>query len=252
MRQLIKADFKKTMYIPSYRYILIATVILSLVFGAIFLLTVEVTEGLKLSSLSSMLVIDVSFLGMDVTAIMMIIFVSLFISKEISTGAIYTNLAITPNRLKFYISKLIFLLILSVLITILVVRGLFGFDSLVMSVKQMGNLEVFNQEVLLKIIGSFLMVIFYTMISAIGTFLIQSMAGGAVISLGLMFLPGLIRMFPEFVGNTILPILPESAINSFMDITKQSSNLFLALILLISWLVVVFIISYSRFRKTDY
>ena len=74
MRQLIKADFKKTMYIPSYRYILIATVILSLVFGAIFLLTVEVTEGLKLSSLSSMLVIDVSFLGMDVTAIMMIIF----------------------------------------------------------------------------------------------------------------------------------------------------------------------------------
>lgn len=161
MRQLIKADFKKTMYIPSYRYILIATVILSLVFGAIFLLTVEVTEGLKLSSLSSMLVIDVSFLGMDVTAIMMIIFVSLFISKEISTGAIYTNLAITPNRLKFYISKLIFLLILSVLITILVVLGLFGFDSLVMSVKQMGNLEVFNQEVLLKIIGSFLMVIFY-------------------------------------------------------------------------------------------
>ena len=156
MRQLIKADFKKTMYIPSYRYILIATVILSLVFGAIFLLTVEVTEGLKLSSLSSMLVIDVSFLGMDVTAIMMIIFVSLFISKEISTGAIYLRKSSWPHRrLKFYISKIDIFTYTQRFYYYSSCTWTFWIRLIVMSVKQMGNLGFFNQEVLLKLLAHF-------------------------------------------------------------------------------------------------
>lgn len=252
MMRLIKADFKKIFYIPSYRYLLIATFILSLLFSTFFLLTIGITEGLKLSSLSSVQVIDVSSLGIDVTAISMIIFSALFISKEVSDGTVHTNLAITPNRLKFFIMKLVFLTILSFLITAVVILGILTVDWIIMSINQMGSLELINEQTLLKAVGSFLMVSIYTLLSAIGAFFLQSMAGGIGFSLGLMFLPGLVRMLPESIGEVLLVLFPETAINQFMDITIQSRNLLLATALLFLWILLTSTLSYRRFKSIDY
>lgn len=252
MKNLVKADVKKVLYIPNYRYLLFAAVILSLLFGLIFLTTIGVTEGRALTSLSSLEVIDVSFLGIDVAAIMMIIFSALFISKEVSEGAVHTNLALTPNRMKFFVSKLLYLSLLSVLISITVILGIFAIDWFIMSANNMGSLELFNMDVLFKITGSILMVLVYGLLSAIGAFFIQSMAGGIIFSLGLMFVPALIRFFPEWVGDMMLPIFPETAIASFVDITATSNNLFIAMTILFLWLLLSSIISYSKFRKIDY
>lgn len=252
MMKLIKADFKKVFYIPSYRYLLTATFGLSLLLSLFFLLTIGITEGLELSSLSSVQVIDVSSLGIDVTAISMIIFSALFISKEISEGTVHTNLTITPNRLKFFMTKLTFLTILSFLITTIVLIGILTIDWGVMSINQMGPLELMNEETLLKAVGSYLMVAFYTLLSAIGAFFLQSMTGGVGLSLGLMFLPGLVRMLPEMIGYKLLILFPEAAINQFMDITIQSKSLLLASALLLSWLILTSILSYRRFRSIDY
>lgn len=250
--RLVKADFKKVFYIPSYRYLLMATFTLSVLFGLIFLTTIGVTEGRQLTGLSSIEVIDVSFLGIDVAAIMMIIFAALFISKEVSDGAIHINLAITPNRLKFFSSKLLFLSLLSILLSGFVVIGLFAVDWLVMSINNMGELELFNELVVKKVIGSLLMVLVYSLLSAMGALFIQSISGGIVFSLGIMFLPGLIRMFPEAVVDLLLPVFPETAINHFVDLTTKSSNLFVSLLILVLWLVISTVISYAKFRKIDY
>lgn len=252
MKNLVKADFKKTIYIPSYRYLLLTTVLLSLLFGLIFLMTIGVTEGRKLTSLSSLEVIDVSFLGIDVAAIMMIIFAALFISKDVADGAVHTNLAITPNRLKFFLSKLLFHSLLSLLISTLVISGIFAMDWVIMSANNMGHLEWMNTDVLLKVIGSILMVLVYSLLSAIGAFFIQTTAGGIVFSLSIMFLPALVRFFPEAIGHLILPIFPETAIGAFVDITTGTNNLFIATLILFTWLIVSSAISYGKFRKINY
>lgn len=252
MMRLVKADFKKVIYIPSYRYLLIASFILSILFGLIFLTTIGVTEGRELTGLSNIEVIDVSFLGVDVAAIMMIVFAALFVSKEISDGAIHINLAVTPKRLKFFGSKLLYLSFLSTLLSGFVIVGLFAVDWLVMSINNMGELELFNELVMYKVIGSILMVLFYSLLSAIGVFFTQSLSGGIIFSLGAMFLPGLIRMFPETVGDLLLPIFPETGINHFVDLSTNSSNLFVSLLILILWLVISAGIGYSKFRKIDY
>lgn len=252
MKNLVKADFKKIVYIPIYRYLLLATILLSLLFGVIFLTTIGVTEGRELTSLSSLEVIDVSFLGIDVAAIMMIIFAALFISKNVSEGAVHTNLAITPNRLKFFMSKLLFLSLLSLLISMLVISGLFAVDWIIMTANNMGHLELMTIDVLLKVIGSILMIIVYSLLSAIGSLFIQTTAGGIVFSLGIMFLPALVRFFPEAIGDLVLPIFPETAIGAFVDRTAGTNNLFIAILILLIWLIISSTISYGKFRKIDY
>lgn len=179
MMKLVKADVKKVMYIPIYRYLLITTFILSLVFGAIFLLTIGVTEGRELTGLSSLEVVDISFLGIDAATIMMIVFAALFISKEVSERAVHTNLMLTPKRLNFFVSKLAFLSLLSILMSVLIILGIFAIDWLIMSANNMGSLELLNRDVLLKIIGSTLMILVYGLLSAIGAFFIQTMSGGS-------------------------------------------------------------------------
>lgn len=252
MMKLVKADVKKVMYIPVYRYLLIATFIISIVFGAIFLLTIGVTEGRELTGLSSLEVVDISFLGIDAAAIMMIVFAALFISKEVSEGVVHTNLMLTPKRLNFFVSKLVFLSLLSILMSVLVTLGIFAIDWLVMSANNMGSLELLNKDVLLKIIGSTLMILVYGSLSAIGSFFIQTMSGGIVFSLGVMFLPALIRFFPEWIGDLMLPIFPETGIGTFVDLTTTSNNFFVATLILFLWLLVSSAISYSKFRKIDY
>lgn len=252
MIRLIKADFKKMIYIPNYRYLLIASFILSILFGLIFLTTIGVTEGRPLIDLSNIEVMDVSFLGVDVAAIMMIVFAALFISKEISDGVIYINLTITPKRLKFFGLKLLFLSLLGILLSGFVIAGLFSVNWFVMAINNMGGFEWFSKSVMYKIIGSVLMILFYSLLSAIGVFFTQSLSGGIILSLGTMFLPGLIRMFPKIVGDLLLPLFPETAINSLVDLTMSSSNLFRSLLILIFWLIISTAIGYGKFKKIDY
>lgn len=252
MKNILRAEFKKIQFLAVYRNLLLTAVILSLVFGALLLLTVGVTEGRELSSLNSLEVIDVSFLGIDVTAIMMIIFSALYVSKDISGSAVYTNLTMTPNRLKFFISRILFLTLLSILMSIVVIALIFMMDYLIMSLNNMGSLDLFNHSVYLKILGSILMVIVYGLFSAFGSFFTQSMSGGVVFSLGLMFIPALIRFFPEWVGDIVLPIFPESAIAAFIDITNESNPLIVALLVLSIWIIASGLVSYLSFRQRDY
>jgi len=252
MDRLVKADFIKIRRVPSYFSLLSATFVLSILLGLFFLLTINITEGRILTDLTSLEVIDITFLGIDAAAILMIVFSALFISKEVSEGTIHTNLALTPNRLKFFMSKVLFLSLVSLIMTVLVILALLAVSWLVMYLNGMGSLELFNQDVFMTMIGSLLMVVSYSLLSAVGSFFTQKSSGGIVFSLGLMFIPALIRMLPENIGDFILPIMPESAINAFMSIGPLSGSLLLALFILLLWILLTSAVSYRKFQKIDY
>lgn len=114
--KLIKSDFLKILHLSVYRNMMLATVSLSILFALIFIFTIGITEGTALANLSFKEVIDVTFLGIDAAAIMMILFTAIFTAKELSTGAIHTSLAITPARSEFFIKKGQFISLISLLI----------------------------------------------------------------------------------------------------------------------------------------
>src|SRR5690625_4812989 len=94
MIELMKADVKKSFYLSNTKSYLVVVCLLSILLGLFFLFTLGLTEGRKLTDLAPLEVIEVILLGMDVTAIMLIIFTAGFIAKEFSNGSIQTSLAI--------------------------------------------------------------------------------------------------------------------------------------------------------------
>src|SRR5690625_3699931 len=206
MKHLIKADFKKVSYLQSYRNFLIAIFLLSIFFGITFLFTIDLTAGKKLTALSSIEVMDITLLGIDVTTIMLIIFTANFISKEFSTDAIHTSLAITPLRQKYFLSKILFIVKLTILVSIALISLMFIIDQFILSINNMDRLSLLNQALFIKLIGAVIMPIFYSLLSMAGTFYTQLASGGVTFALGVMFMPALIKIFLEYLSDVVLPI----------------------------------------------
>lgn len=251
MKHLIKADFKKIMYLPSYRYMIFATILLSILFGIIFLFTIEITQGKVLTELSGLEIFDITLLGMDVAAIMLIIFAAIFVAKDLASGAVHTNLAMTPTRRKYYLTKLSFIAILSMLISTALILMFFAVDQFIISINQVGALS-FDSAFFAKVIGSVLMVLFYSSLSAAGAFYFQSTPGGIAFALSVMFLPALIKMFPKDVSELLLSVFPEKSLHTFIDINEANGSWVGAITVLLIWIMMACTIGFWRFRKIDY
>src|SRR5690625_87601 len=223
MMRLIKADFKKVSFLQGYRNFILATLLLSILFGIIFLFTIDLTAGKRLAELPNIEIIDITLLGIDVTAIMFIIFTANFISKEFSTGAIHTSLAITPLRQKYFLSKILFIAKLSFLVSIILTCIIVIIDYFILMINNMDGL-FFNHVLLVKLIGAVIMPVFYSLLSMAGTFYMQSASGGIIFALGVMFIPALIKMFPANFSDVILPIFPESSLQVFAEMNINIIN----------------------------
>lgn len=252
MKNLIKADFKKTFFLPSNRYFLLSTICLSTLLGMIFLFTTNVTQGRVLIELSSMEVIDITLLGMDAAAIMLVIFTANYIKKDLTSGAVHTNLAITPVRRNYFLSKVSFISILAILTSIILILLFLAIDQLVLSMNDMGGLSIFVINIFTRIVGSVVMVLFYSLLSASGTFYLQSAFGGAAFALSVMFLPALIKMFPADISNILLPLFPEDALSTLIDVYSADGSLSKAILILLLWIIVSSLIGQWKFKRIDY
>ncbi|PWU66664.1 hypothetical protein [Gracilibacillus dipsosauri] len=254
MKHLINADFKKISFLTSHRNYLIVLSLLSISFGLIFLFTLGVTQGKDLTELPAMEVIDISLLGMDVAAIMLIIFSATFISKEFSHDAIHTSLAITPLRQKFYLSKILFIMILSLIISITLTLIIFGLDQLVLLTNNMRTVSLNDQVLLSKLFGTVILPLFYSLLSAAGTFYFRSAAGGIIFAIGVMFLPALIKLFPASFSDMVLMLLPEKSLHTLTEMSTVTFNgqLMSAILILLSWILISNILGLWKLKKADF
>lgn len=254
MKHLIKADFKKVYFLPSHRNYLMVLSLLSISFGLIFLFTLGVTQGKSLTELPAMEIIDISLLGIDVTAIMLIIFTATFIAKEFSHGSIHTSLAIMPLRQKFYLSKILFIVILSLVISITLTAIIFGLDQIVLLANNMHTVSLNDQAVLSKLIGTVILPLFYSLLSIAGTFYFRSVAGGIMFAFGVMFLPALMRLFPANFSDIVLKLLPERSLHTLTELGTITFNgqLMNALSVLLLWVLITNILGFWQLKKADF
>ena len=250
---IIKADFKKISYLQGYRNVLLATAVLSILFGMTFLFTTNVTTGKSLSDLSWIEIMDITLLGIDVTTIMFIIFTAYFIANEFASGTIYTSLAITPLRQKYFLCKLLFIAKISILSSIILTCALIFIAYVMITMNNIDGM-IWNSALMIKLFGVIIMPMFYSLLSLAGTFYTQTASGGIAFALAVMFTPALIKMFPANVSDVILPIFPEHALHVFTEIhSSVDTGLWLnASVILLLWIAITSILSYWRFNKSDF
>lgn len=254
MMRLVKADMKKIIYLSGYRLFILLTFLFSILLGLLFLFTIDITQGKQLAELTGMEVMDVTLLGIDVAAIMLIVFSAQFVAKMFSTGSIQTFLTLTPRRNNFFLSKLLSLASVTLFCSLAITMLIFAADQLIISFLTLEPLPLFDTFLFSQLLSTIAMPVFYALLSAAAAFYTQNAAGGITFSLGVMFLPALINMFPEELADAVLPLFPQDAfhvLSSWNNGAGQGS-VWASIFILILWLVIPGGLALWRFRRSDF
>lgn len=252
---LIKSESKKIFFLRSSRIYIGATIITSLIMGLIFSLTTSVTQGKAITELSPMDVISANMLGIDVATIMLIVFTALSISSEFSTKLIQVSLAATPNRNRFYLGKLVIYLILTLIIGTVVIFLNYFAGQLILLCNNLSTVSFFDISIQQFVLGSILMPVFYSLLTVAATFIFKNSGGAITFSLGVMLIPGLIKMFSDSIQRLIIPIFPVSALHSLSGIAEVEAFELLgtttSIIILIAWIGLTSLIGIFQFERND-
>lgn len=255
MKNLIQAEFRKLFYLRSSSVYLLTLLGLSLAMGLIFALTTNATQGKAITALSPMDVLSAHMLGVDAANVMLILFVAASISKEFSAKLIHVSLAVTPDRKKFFLGKVITFFILSVAVSVLATSLNYLASQVILAANQMPAVSLQDAAARQFIAGVVMMPVFYAVITAAAAFLFSSGAGAAAFALGVMALPALVKMFSDPVQHVLLPIFPQSAIHSLSGIANEASaesmGIVESAVLLSAWIAATLLAAYLKFRKQD-
>ena len=253
--KLIHTEYKKIIFLRFSKIFLGNIVLVSIIMGIIFSSTTSLTKGQTLSELPPIDVITASMLGVDVAAIMFIIFTALSISSEFSTKLIHVSLAVTPNRKRFYFSKFATYFLLSVMISLIVTVLTYFAGYLILKLNGL-SIDAFEVVTLRQFsIGCLIMPIFYCLLTVAATFIFRNSAGAITFSLGVVLLPGLINLFSSSLRQWIIPIMPMSAFHSLAGVAKpgsyESIGVGTSILTLLLWIAATSFIGIIQFDKKD-
>lgn len=118
----------------------------------------------------------------------------------------------------------------------------------------MQTIPLFHQTVLSKPIGTLFMVLFYSILSATGSFSFQSVSGGITFSLGIMFIPALVKLFPKGFSELFLSFLSEKSLSALTKIGmfNLDNTILFSILILLSWLLVPLIFGFKKFNEKDF
>lgn len=252
---LIKAEYQKVAFLKFSKVFLISIILASLTLGLIFSLTTSVTQGKAISEMSSIDVISSCMLGVDVTAIMLIIFAAISNAKEFSTKQIHVTLAVTPNRKKLFLSKLITYFLLAMIVSFIVTALTFLAGQLILLINGSSMASLADLFLRQFILGTLFMPVFYCLLTVAAVFVFRSSGGAITFSLAVMFIPALIKMFSQSIQKIILPLLPQASLHSLSGTVSEGSIEILgigaSIILLFMWIGITSLIGTFQFGRKD-
>ena len=253
MMQSIEFQWSKIWFLRFSKLYLLITIVISVLIGAIFSITTNITQGKALEELTALEIIEINILSIDVTTIFLIIWIAMEIGKEFQNGSIQTYISIIPNRKKYFFSKLLTFLWISIVISIIV--GIISLGNGYLIIKMLNKPFPPIDRVMRFVLGCIFMPITYTVLTTSSAIFFRSTAGGIVSAIFIMFLPSLIKIFPEFIQEIFVPMVPTTAIHSLAGVAEiggmEDIGVILALVTLIIWYGLGCLISIKKFEKND-
>ncbi|MDN5817913.1 MAG: ABC transporter permease [Yaniella sp.] len=231
------------------------SIVLSALTAVLFLVTIEATQGDPLEALPASDVASTALLGVDATAIVLIVLGGWLVATEYASGMIHTSMVATPNRLKLYTAKLIVTAGLGMIAGLLAAVVTLLSAQLVLIAQGIPALNFLDPELLRMSFGSLLMVPFYAILAAAAAFVLRSTGGAVVVTLAVMFMPAVINMLPSAGQELLFPLLPSSALASISGLAEVGDPAhlvpLLAAVSLLVWWVVFIGFGFARFARRD-
>lgn len=250
----IFAEWKKIGSIRSSRIYLIVATVASILTGLSLSLTTEITQGRPLSELDSMEILSVNLLSVDAAAIFLLIFAAISVGREFQQRTIQSYLSAFPARNRYFLSKVtvFFLLALAVGTFVALIALLDGQLLISAAHKQMPAPEKIQRFVA----GCILMPIFYTLLAVCAVFCFRNTAAGIAAPVFVLFLPLLVKLFPDTLQAAAIPFLPASAVHTLSGAAEKGSReytgVLFAFLILGFWLLAAGTAAIQRFHSKDF
>ena len=253
MVKLFKSEWQKIWFSKSSKLYLLFSIFFSVLIGLVFAFTTELTQDKALAELNQISIIEVNMLGVDVLAILLIIFTAVQIGREFQGNTIQLYLTVTPKRFKYLTGKLLTFFLISSLMGFLVsIITLVNGQLILLAVH---GETLLTHEVFKFVVGCTLMPIFYTLITVCASFMMRSTAFGIVIPGIVLFLPVITELLPFAMQKVVTPILPASVIHSISGRVYigdlEYTSLFFSLIILIAWCILSIALTSWKFNQRD-
>ena len=197
MTRSINAEWKKIWFPTRSRLYLFLAPVAAVVMGLVLASTTKVTRGEALSRLDPMSIISANVLGVDVVAVLLLLFAAVQVGREFRERTAQSYLAA----------------------------------------------------------GNAVMALFYVLLTVSATFCTRSTAAGAAIPFIVLFLPAIAELLPGALRDTLVPILPASAIHTLSGQapvgSAEHTGALVALAVLAAWALLPAGFASWRFQKTD-
>ena len=180
--------------------------------GLVFASTTQVTRGEALSQLDPMSIISANVLGVDVVAVLLLLFAAVQVGREFRERTAQSYLAASPRRSTYFIAKSLAFGLVSLAVGAAVALAAL-LDGLLL-VSAVGKQAPALAEVCRLAAGSALMPLFYVLLAVSATFCSRSTAAGAAIPFAVLFLPAFAELLPGALRGALVPLLPASAIHT--------------------------------------
>lgn len=184
--KMIAAEWEKIWFVKSSRLYIVFATIASILIGAVFPLTIQVTQGRPLSEFEPMQIISANMLGVDVATVFLLFFIAAQIGREFQEKTIQSYLSVSPARVRYFFSKVVlyFLLALAIGIVVALVTQMSGRLFVTSVHKQVPS----SDELWRFTIGCIAMPIFYALLTVCAAFSARTTAMGIIVPVFVLFL----------------------------------------------------------------
>lgn len=253
MTRAINAEWKKIWSPTRSRLYLLLAPVAAVVMGLVFASTTKVTRGEALSQLDPMSIVSANVLGVDVVAILLLLFAAVQVGREFRERTAQSYLAASPRRSTYFIAKSLAFGLVSLAVGAAV--ALAALLNGLLLVSAVGKQAPPLVEACRLATGSTAMTLFYVLLTVSATFCTRSTAAGAAIPFTVLFLPAIAELLPGALRDALVPILPASAIHTLSGQapvgSAEHTGALVALAVLAAWTLLPAGFASWRFQKTD-
>ncbi|MCM1012964.1 hypothetical protein [Brevibacterium sp. XM4083] len=236
-------------------------VVLAALSSAVFILSFPVTQRTALDRAPLTDVLTASVLGVDVAAIVLVVFAAWFVGIEFRTGAITEALLRLPRRSAVITAKALVIAAVTVLTAVVAAVAL-TVVAVALAAALTGTswsaalTAAVSPEHLRLLFGSALMPVVFALLAAFAAFAFGSMAAGVLGALGLIVASMLAGWLPAGAAAVVAPVLPLAAVHTISGAAEAGSTEFLgivpAVIVLAAWVAIGWILAAWRLRRRDF
>ncbi len=222
------AEWAKLFSLRATRRSLVAAVLLAVVCAALFCLVIEATTGVSLADTPTFDVLTAGLLGVDATALFILVVAATMVGSEYATGMIRTTLTAIPGRTRLLVAKAAVLAVVGYAVGVVVGVLTVATAQTVLVLSGLPTASWTDPAVIRLILGVAVEVPVYGLLGLAFAVIFRATGAGIVGALAVVFLPTVLDWLRDYLPGFLIAYQPTPAVHNLAGLTAPADPTYLS------------------------